>query len=191
NETSVTRTAIAIGESLIYQWSNDLGLNATANISSSGTYTVTVTESSVCSATATTSVTQNLALTASATNNGPYIIGQTIQLNGSSNGSGTTTYTWTGPAGFVSSSQNTTILNALSANSGTYTLTVISGICTSTATTNIIISGIDPCVQIVDYQYVKSGNPYQPLFSLKDGMVIQQIQEQVSIMAVPICPTIP
>jgi len=54
----------------------------------------------------------------------------------------------------------------------------------------VIVSGVDPCVQIVDYQYVKAGSPYQSMFSLTDGMVIQQIPEQVSIMAVPICPSI-
>jgi hypothetical protein len=128
-----------------------------------------------------------LAFTANASNTGPYTIGQTIQLSAS----GGDSYNWTGPASFVSSGQNPTIANALLTNSGTYTLTVVSGICTATATTNVIVSGVDPCTQIVDLQYVKAGDPYQNMFSLKDGMVIQQIPEQVSIIAKPICPNIP
>ena len=54
----------------------------------------------------------------------------------------------------------------------------------------MIVNGIDPCAQIVDLQYVIAANPYQPLFSLSDGMTIQQIPQQVSIMAVPVCPTV-
>jgi hypothetical protein len=181
--TSVTRTASGGGT---YQWSNGLGTNATATITSPGTYTVTVTGANGCTTTATTNVIQNLTFSVTASNTGPYSVGQTIQLNATGNGS----YTWTGPASFNSSVQSPTIANALSANSGTYTLTVVSGICTATATTNVIVNGVDPCVQIVDLQYVKAGNPYEPMFSLKDGMVIQQIPEQVSILANPICPSV-
>jgi hypothetical protein len=182
--TSVTRTASGGGT---YQWSNGLGTNALATISTVGTYTVTVTGANGCTATATTSVTQNLSLTTTASNTGPYNVGQTIQMSAS----GGDSRTWSGPASFTSSSQNPTIPNALLANAGTYTATVISGICTATATTSVIVSGVDPCTQIVDLQYVKAGDPYQSMFSLKDGMVIQQIPEQVSIIANPICPSIP
>ncbi len=38
------------------------------------------------------------------------------------------------------------------------------------------------CVSIVDYQYVKAGNPYQGLFPLANGMIINQIPEQISIL---------
>ncbi|WP_460474300.1 3-coathanger stack domain-containing protein, partial [Emticicia fontis] len=179
--TSVTRQASGGGT---YLWSNGLGTNATATITIPGTYTVTVTGSNGCTATATTIVTQNLSFTSSATNTGPYSVGQTIELNGIGNG----TYRWIGPASFNSTTQNPTISGALVANGGTYTLTVVSGICTSTATTNVVVSGVDPCVQVVDLQYVKAGDPYQSMFSLKEGMVIQQIPDQVSIIANPICP---
>ncbi|MBA4851109.1 Ig-like domain repeat protein [Emticicia sp. BO119] len=180
---SVTRTAAGGGT---YQWSNGLGTNAIANISAPGTYTVTVTASGGCTATATTSVSLINDTQISISNTGPYNINQTIELFAS----GGTEYNWTGPAAFSSSTQNPAIPNALISNGGIYTVTIINGVCTATATTSVIINGIDPCAQIIDYQYVKSGNPYQPLFSLKDGMVIQQIPDQVSIMAVPICPSI-
>ncbi|WP_340240526.1 3-coathanger stack domain-containing protein, partial [Emticicia soli] len=261
NTASVTRIASGGGT---YVWSNNLGTNATATITSAGIYTVTVTGESNCTATATTSVSINntapnaptiiapaqkivcapgtlllstsgcsgtvnwsngssgtsLTLssvgtysisatctvgnctsvastavtglqiintpTAQATNTGPYSIGQTIQLTAS----GGTSYSWSGPASFSSSVQNPTIPNALLTNSGIYTLTVTTGNCTATATTNVIVSGVDPCTQIVDLQYVKAGNPYQNLFSIEDGMVIQQLPEHVSIVVKPICPTI-
>ncbi|WP_165372290.1 3-coathanger stack domain-containing protein, partial [Emticicia agri] len=99
-------------------------------------------------------------------------------------------YSWSGPVAFNSSSQNPTIPNAQSGNAGIYTVTVTNGACSATATTNVVVSGIDPCTQIVDLQYVKAGDPYENMFSLEDGMVIQQIPEQVSIIANPVCPTI-
>jgi len=43
------------------------------------------------------------------------------------------------------------------------------------------------CVSIVDYKYVKAGNPYQSLFPLTDNMVINQIPEQVSILVTDAC----
>jgi hypothetical protein len=46
------------------------------------------------------------------------------------------------------------------------------------------------CVSIVDYQYVKAGNPYQTLFPLTNGMVINQIPEQVSILVTDVCSSV-
>ncbi|MFN3850520.1 MAG: 3-coathanger stack domain-containing protein [Spirosomataceae bacterium] len=182
--TSVTRTASG-GNS--YLWSNNLGTNATATITSAGTYTVTVTGANGCTATATTSVTSSNNLTVTASNSGPYQVGNTIELSAS----GATSYFWTGPNGFTSTVQNPTIAATLVINQGIYTVTGTSGGCSASATTNVIVnSGIDPCAIGIDYQFVKSGNPYQPLFSLTNGMSINQINEEVSIIAVPICPTL-
>ncbi|MFD2523026.1 3-coathanger stack domain-containing protein [Emticicia soli] len=43
------------------------------------------------------------------------------------------------------------------------------------------------CLSIVDYRYVKAGNPYQGLFPLTNNMVIDQIPEQVSILVTDVC----
>ncbi|MFD2522459.1 hypothetical protein ACFSR2_16290, partial [Emticicia soli] len=43
------------------------------------------------------------------------------------------------------------------------------------------------CLSIVDYRYVKAGNPYQGLFPLTNNMVIDQIPEQVSIIVTDVC----
>ncbi|MBA4852405.1 S-layer family protein [Emticicia sp. BO119] len=182
--TSVIRTASG-GDT--YQWSNGLGTTASVNITSPGIYTVTVTGSGGCTATATTLVTATNSLTATASNTGPYTIGQTIQLNAAGGGS----YRWSGPNNFASNIANSTIANALAVNAGIYTVTVTHNGCTATATTQVIINGTDSCTQIVDLHYVKAGNPYQYLFSLQDGMTIQYSPDLVSIMAVPICQSIP
>ena len=47
------------------------------------------------------------------------------------------------------------------------------------------------CLSVVDYQYVKSGNPYQNLFPLVNGMTINQIPEQVSILVTGVCSNVP
>ncbi len=180
--TSVNRTAVGVGS---YLWSNG-STSQSVSLSSQGTYTVTVTGTNGCTATATTSVSFTNDLQATASNTGPYLVGQAISLSAT----GGSSYVWSGPNSFTSISQNPVITNALSSNNGIYTVTVTTGICTVTATTNVIVSGVDPCVQIVDLQYVKASNPYQPLFSLVNGSTIQQIPEQVSILAVPICPNI-
>jgi len=73
---------------------------------------------------------------ATATNTGPYCVGATIQLNGT----GGTTFSWTGPNGFTSALQNPTISSATAAMAGTYNLTVSGAGCTATATTNVVVN---------------------------------------------------
>lgn len=61
-------------------------------------------------------------------NNGPVCAGDTLKLTASTISGAT--YSWTGPNGFTSTSQNPYILNAQSANSGTYNCSVTVGTCT-------------------------------------------------------------
>ncbi|MBA4854122.1 3-coathanger stack domain-containing protein, partial [Emticicia sp. BO119] len=180
--TSVTRTASG---GISYVWSNGLGNNPVATITSSGIYSVTVVSSNGCSATATTHVSFINNLLAVASDTGPYTVGQVIELNGA----GGDTYAWVGPNGFTSNISNPTIADALSANGGIYTLTVGRNACTATATTNVVVNGVDPCdpTRIVDYLYVKAGNPYQPLFPLTNGMVINELSDLTSILISPVC----
>lgn len=74
--------------------------------------------------------------TATPTNNGPYCVGQTIQLNSTA----ATTYSWTGPNGFSSTLQNPTLPNASAANAGVYSLTTVQNGCTSTGTTTVVVN---------------------------------------------------
>ncbi|WP_337045278.1 Ig-like domain-containing protein, partial [Emticicia sp. 17c] len=184
-----TLTLTASGCEGTVMWSNS-STGTSLTLSAVGTYTISATCTlNGCVSNVSTPVSGLEILspvTPQASNTGPYKIGQTIQLNAL----GGTSYQWEGPNGFTSNTASPIIDNALPINAGTYTVTVSNGICSATATTSVMVDGIDPCTQVVAYQYVKAGNPYQPMFTLTNGMVIQQIPEQVSIMAVPVCPTI-
>lgn len=104
-----------------------------------GTYTVSGTLGG-CSSNTVVSVTVNNNPTASASSvSSTLCANSTISLTGSPNGM--TTYSWSGPSGFTSSSQNPTIPGATTAQSGTYTLTVTNGSgCTGTAVTSVTVS---------------------------------------------------
>jgi gliding motility-associated-like protein len=73
---------------------------------------------------------------ATASNGGPYCSNQTIQLNSTGGGP----YSWSGPGGYTSSVQNPTRPSSTVAMSGVYTVTVGSGGCTATATTNVVVN---------------------------------------------------
>ncbi len=169
-----------------YLWSNSLGTNATVTVSAAGTYSVTVTSVNGCTATASVAITFTNDLMPTASNTGPYQLGQSILLSVS----GGETYSWSGPNNFSSSLANPMIINALAINGGVYYVSVSTGICMATATTNVIVTGIDPCLQIMEYSYVLAGNPYQALFPLVNGANIAQNVNPTSILVRPICPNV-
>jgi large repetitive protein len=74
-----------------------------------------------------------------ANNNGPICSGNALNLTANSASPGAA-YSWTGPGGFISTSQNPVRPNATAAMSGVYSVTVTLNGCTSTpATTNVSI----------------------------------------------------
>jgi len=113
-----------------------------ATTAMSGTYTLIVTDNHTCADTVSTSpivVYQSPSITASSSSTS-YCAGNTIVLT-SAPLSGTTpyAYVWSGPASFVSHSQDTTRPNATTAMSGVYTVTVTDGhSCTASGSTNTI-----------------------------------------------------
>ncbi len=128
-----------------YTWSTGQ-TTASINVSPTSTSTYTVTGTGSCgTGTATATVTvlpasdPTCGCTVTAGNYGPYCLGQTISLTASTV-SGATSYTWTGPNGFNSSSQNPTITNAQTVNAGVYTVTVNAGSNTCTATTTVVVN---------------------------------------------------
>lgn len=80
----------------------------------------------------------NGAISGTASNNGPLCAGD--QLNLSVVSAAATTFSWTGPNGFVSTLQNPTIPNAQTVNEGVYTVTISDGNCSTTLTTTVVIS---------------------------------------------------
>ncbi len=73
----------------------------------------------------------------SAANDGPKCVGSTLTLSGTHDIG--TTFNWTGPNSFTSTSQNPTISNVTLAASGTYNFTATSAVgCTSNVTTTVV-----------------------------------------------------
>src|SRR6185295_14183000 len=69
--------------------------------------------------------------------NSPVCAGSTLNLTSG----GGTTYSWTGPNSFTSSSQNPSISGATTAASGVYTVTVsTSSFCSSTSTVSVTVN---------------------------------------------------
>ncbi len=96
----------------------------------SGTYSLTVTVAGCTSAVGTVGVTVNpIPATPTPTSNSPICAGSTLNLFTPAVAGAT--YSWTGPNGFISSAQNPTISNAQVINSGTYSVSVIVGGCSS------------------------------------------------------------
>ena len=103
-----------------------------------GNYKVSVvtTDGSSCVVNNSRSVTVNPVPTASASGS-TVCTGETITLTSS----GGTIYSWSGPSGFTSTSQNPTRANATLAMSGTYTVTVTDANgCTGTATATVVVN---------------------------------------------------
>ncbi len=146
NTSSVNLTASGTTS---YVWSTG-ATTATISVSPSTTtvYTVTGTNGNGCFATASVSVTVYPMPNAIATNgaNGTSCNGDTINLVSS----GGTSYSWTGPNSFSSTSQNPTILYCTTAMSGIYTVTVTDGNgCTDTDTAQVLIYQIPQSVNVL------------------------------------------
>jgi len=128
-----------------YIWSGPNGFSSSlqnptitgATIAASGTYTVTVTNASSCSDVVQTVVTINPNPSATASGDSAICEGQTLHLTSS----GGATYSWSGPNGFSSASQNPTIPGATLTASGTYTVTVTNaGGCSDVVQAIVIIN---------------------------------------------------
>ncbi|MEA2572341.1 MAG: hypothetical protein QOI24_4342 [Acidobacteriota bacterium] len=130
-----------------YQWylnGNAIGGATNQNYIAtlSGTYTVAAVANGCEGAqSAGTVVTVNaIPSTPTATNGGPYVVGQTIALFTPTVASAA--YAWTGPNGFTSTLQNPTVPTAQLVNAGVYSVTVTVNTCTSAAGTTTVIIGL-------------------------------------------------
>lgn len=107
----------------------------------SGPYNLSVTSVPGCTSMATTNVTVFPLPATAIASNGTICAGFNLTLNGS----GGTTYTWTGPNGFGSNLQNTQVANSTTLASGVYSLvsSFVSG-CSQTATLNALVRALPP-----------------------------------------------
>ena len=140
SQTAISVTATGGGT---YSWSNSLGSNAGASITSAGTYTVTVTKSNGCTDTESITITSNTtAPTAGITNNDGTTELTCSQTSVSLTATGGSSYSWSNSA----STANTSPTSA-----GTYTVTVTgSNGCTDTESITITSNTTAPIAGITN-----------------------------------------
>ncbi|MGR3810140.1 choice-of-anchor D domain-containing protein [Jiulongibacter sp. NS-SX5] len=144
-----------------------------------GTYTQFALNSEYCTANSTALIEiVPIPLNVTASNTGPYIEGDNIQLTGT----GGPTYNWTGPNGFNSTLQNPTITNSSISDAGIYTLTVINGACTATATTEVSVENANPAFS---FYYAYGGVHPEIIAPLTQNAEFQISDKAVTILAVP------
>lgn len=139
---NITLTSTGGGD---YSWTGPDGFVSTlqnptmtgATSNNSGTYSLTVTANG-CTASATTAVTVNVLPNITINSNQNICQGNLINLTSSGGGD----YSWTGPNGFTSTSQNPTINSANVLNTGVYSLTITTNGCTASATTSVTVNPI-------------------------------------------------
>lgn len=121
------------------------GANTISGLSTSGVYTVSVTDNNNCLTTATVTVNIGAAPAPAAANTGPYCEGATINL---SVGAGYVDWDWLGPSAYnQANTQNPTLALATPAMAGVYTVTVSDAIgCSATATVNVTVNALPPAV---------------------------------------------
>jgi hypothetical protein len=127
-----------------YAWSGPNGFTSTvqnplitsAAASNGGTYTVTVTGAGSCVGTATAVIVVNSPPVASAATS-PVCLGATANLTAS----GGVSYSWTGPAGFISNVQNPAITSADFSHQGNYVVIVTDANgCSATSATSLTVN---------------------------------------------------
>lgn len=130
-----------------YSWSGPLGFTSSSQnpvipnstMGMVGQYTVTVTDAKTCVSTSVTNVAVNPLPTPVANNSGPVCAQQTLSLSAN----GGTSYSWSGPNGFISTLQNPSLSNVVTNASGVYTVTVTdNNKCSASATVAAIVNAL-------------------------------------------------
>lgn len=119
-----------------------------------GNYTVTATLNG-CTASTSTGVVINTPPTLTVSASSSVCSGSTIYLF--ANGTSGSTYSWTGPNGFVSNLQNPTVLNAITTNSGWYVATATLNTCSSQDSVLVTVNTA-PTVSITGNLNICSGS---------------------------------
>jgi len=140
-----------------YAWTGPNGFTSTTQnpsiLATAGTYTLNVNDNNGCSASNTTYVTAYTLPVTTASSNSPVCMGASLNLLGGP--AGLTSYSWTGPNGFTSTTQNPSIIAVTADAAGTYTLTVTdSHGCSASATTNVMVNTLP--IATIAY----AGSPY-------------------------------
>ena len=136
----------------IYNWSPSTGLSATniqnpvASPTANATYSLTVTDNNGCTKISSAALTVNPLPTATLTSSGA-CLGQSLVLV--DNATLASSFSWTGPNSFISTTQTPVIPNVTAAASGIYTLTIVSSQgCTNTTTVSVIVNPL-PAISVI------------------------------------------
>jgi hypothetical protein len=147
---TVTANITGGGVPYHYVWSDGVTANTytdtaaiTANLPA-GTYNFTCTVTDNCGTSCSSNVTVVVKPTPTSvpTSNSPICTTQTLQLTGGTDIG--TSYSWTGPNGFTSTSQSPSITNVTSAASGTYSYTATADGCPSVTNTTTVVVNLSP-----------------------------------------------
>lgn len=147
--TGSTIYLTATGGASTYSWTGPSGFvsslqNPTVTASATpGTYTYSVTASNGCGSSPVSTISITVAAgtdqTAGVTVS-PICSGNTINLTCTNTLSVVTHYSWTGPNGFTSTSQDPNISNATTAATGTYTVICTEGACSVSSTVAVTVN---------------------------------------------------
>ena len=125
---------LLLGGTTIVTYNNVTGSQSFTGLAG-GTYTLNVTDSLNCPGDTTVTIGEN-PFTVTAASNSPVCVGVPIHFTAS----GGSNYTWAGPNGFTSSTQNPTISPSTMSDAGTYYVTVSIPPCSDTVILHVVVN---------------------------------------------------